>query len=154
MPRVVITGLGAITPIGLSVKEFWRNLTAGVSGVGPITSFDATGFAVRIAAQVKDFDPRQYMESKEARRTHRSAHFAIAAASQALADAALTIDRSTSEDVGVVINTGGGGIGEVEQAAHILEKKGPDRISPFVIPNTMANAPACLVSIRTGRADP
>ena len=154
MQRVVITGLGAVTPIGLTVEDFWRNLTAGVSGVGPITRFDATGFEVRIAAEVKGFDPRNYMEFKEARRTHRSVHLALAAASQALANAGLTIDRATAETVGVVINTGGGGIGEVEQATPILLQKGPSRISPFVIPNTMANAPACQVSIHTGARGP
>ncbi len=154
MPHVVITGLGAITPVGLTVVDSWHNLSAGVSGVGSITAFDATAFAVRIAAEVKDFDPRQYMEFKEARRTHRSAHFALAAARQALADAGLTIDRATAEDAGVVINTGGGGIGEVEQATQVLLQKGPGRVSPFVVPNTMANAPACLVSIHTGARGP
>ena len=154
MQRVVITGLGAVTPIGLTVDDFWRNLTAGVSGVGPITLFDATGFEVRIAAEVKGLDPRNFMEFKEARRTHRSVHLALAAARQALADAGLTIDRATAENVGVVINTGGGGIGEVEQATPILLQKGPSRISPFVIPNTMANAPACQVSIHTGARGP
>lgn len=154
MQRVVVTGLGAVTPVGLTVGDFWRNLTDGVSGVGPISLFDATGFGVRIAAEVKGFDPRNYMEFKEARRTHRSVHFALAAASQALADAELKIDRATAENVGVVINTGGGGIGEIEQATSVLLQKGPSRIGPFVIPNTMANAPACQVSIRTGARGP
>ena len=154
MQRVVVTGFGAITPIGLTVDDYWRNLTAGVSGVGPITLFDTTGFEVRIAAEVKGFDPRNYMEFKEARRTHRSVHFALAVASQALADAGLTIDRATAENVGVVINTGGGGISEVEQATAVILQKGPSRVSPFVIPNTMANAPACQVSIHTGARGP
>jgi len=154
MERVVITGLGAVTPIGLTVGDFWRNLTGGVSGVGPLTQFDTTGFPVRIAAEVKGLDPREFMEFKEARRTHRSAHFALAAALQALADAGLTIDRTNGENVGVVINTGGGGIGEVEQAALLLSQRGPGRISPFVVPNTMANAPACIVSIHTGARGP
>lgn len=94
------------------------------------------------------------MDLKEAWRTHRSAHLALAAAPQALADAGLTIGRASAENVGVVINTGGGGIAEVEQAAHILQQKGPGRISPFAIPNTMANAPACLVSIHAGARGP
>lgn len=154
MQRVVITGLGAITSLGLNVADFWRNLTAGVSGAGPITLFDATNFPVRIAAEVKGFDPRAYMDHKEARRTHRSAHFALAATQQALADAGLTIERATSENVGVVINTGGGGLGEIEQGTLILQQKGPNRVSPFIIPNTMSNAPACLVSIHTGARGP
>ena len=154
MQRIVITGLGAVTPIGLNVPDFWRNLTAGVSGVAPITLFDATGFPVRIAAEVKGFDPREYMDHKEARRTHRSAHFALASTHQALADAGLTIDRANGENVGVVINTGGGGLGEMEQGTLVLQQKGPNRVSPFVIPNAMANAPACLVSIHTGARGP
>ncbi|MEW5719233.1 MAG: beta-ketoacyl-ACP synthase II [Chloroflexota bacterium] len=154
MQRVVITGLGAVTPIGLNVQDFWRNLTQGVSGVGPITQFDATNFFVRIAAEVKGFDPLVCMDAKEARRTHRSAHFAVAATHQALDDANLKISREESENVGVVINTGGGGILELEKATPILAQKGPGRISPMVVPNTMANAPACLVSIHTGARGP
>jgi len=154
MERVVITGLGAITPVGLTVEDCWSNLTGGVSGVGPITQFDATNFPVRIAAEVKDFDPRNYMDAKEARRSHRSAHFALAAARQALADARLSLDRVNAENVGVVINTGGGGIGEMVGATRILDQKGPERVSPFVVPNAMANAVACLVSIHTGARGP
>ncbi|MFQ6015538.1 MAG: beta-ketoacyl-ACP synthase II [Anaerolineae bacterium] len=154
MYRVVITGLGAVTPIGLTVDESWRNLVAGVSGVGPITQFDTTGFPVRIAAEVKDFDPRKYMDFKEARRSHRSTHFTLAAARMALTDAGLTIDRANADEVGVVMNTGGGGIGEMEVATHILAQKGPGRVSPFVVPNVMANAVACLISIHIGARGP
>ncbi|MGB8644587.1 MAG: beta-ketoacyl-ACP synthase II [Anaerolineae bacterium] len=154
MQRVVITGVGVVTPIGLNAPDFWRNLTNGVSGAGPITAFDATGFDVRIAAEVKGFDPRNYMDFKEARRTHRSAHFALAATREALADAGLTIDAQNRDNVGVVINTGGGGIGEVEQGAYVMKQKGPGRVSPFVVPNSMANAPACHVSIQTGARGP
>lgn len=154
MHRVVITGLGAITPIGNNVDAFWRNLTTGISGVGPITQFDATGFPVRIAAEVKGFDPRDYMDFKEARRSHRSTHFALAVARMALADAGLTMDRAEADRVGVVINTGGGGICEVEMATHVLVQKGPRGVSPLVVPNAMANAVACLVSIHTGARGP
>ncbi len=154
MQRVVVTGVGAVTPIGLTVPEFWRNLLSGVSGVGPITQFDAKDFPVRIAAEVKEFDPRRFMEHKEARRSHRSAHFAIAATREALADACLTIDPAESENVGVAVNTGGGGIGEVEAATEVLLAKGPNRVGPMVIPNTMANAPACLVAIHLGARGP
>lgn len=154
MERVVVTGLGAITPIGNNVEAFWANLCNGVSGVGPITLFDATGFPVRIAAEVKGFDPKDYMDYKEARRTHRSAHFALAAARQALDDAALALDATRAEDVAVVINTGGGGVGEAEMATRTLDQKGPGRVSPFFVPNIMANAPACLVSIHLGARGP
>lgn len=154
MQRIVITGMGAVTPIGLTAAETWQNLLAGKSGVGPITLFDATNFPVRIAGEVKNFDARNYMDFKESRRTHRSAHFAIAATREALADSGFTIDGANSESVGVVINTGGGGIGELGVAELLLEKKGPGRIGPFVIPNAMANAPACHVSILTGARGP
>lgn len=105
----MITGLGAITPIGLGVEAFWANLTAGVSGVGPITQFDATGFPVRIAAEVERSDPRDYMDFKVTKRSRRSTQFALAAARMALADAGLSVDRVGAENVGVVMNTGGGG---------------------------------------------
>ncbi|MBI5956201.1 MAG: beta-ketoacyl-ACP synthase II, partial [Chloroflexi bacterium] len=126
----------------------------GVSGVGPITRFDPTGFPVRIAAEVKGFDPRDYMDFKEARRSHRSAHFALAAARMALEDAGLTVDRANAEEIGLVINTGGGGIGELEAATHILAQKGPRGVGPLVVPNVMANAVACLVSINLGAKGP
>jgi len=154
MQRVVITGLGAVTPIGLAVEQFWRNLVDGISGVGPITSFDPTGFPVRIAAEVKGFDPRDYMDFKEARRSHRSAHFALAAARMALEDAGVAVDRFNAEEIGVVMNTGGGGIGELEAASHILAQKGPRGVGPLVVPNVMANAVACLVSISLGAKGP
>ncbi len=154
MQRVAITGLGAVTPIGLTVEEFWRNLVDGISGVGPITRFDPTGFPVRIAAEVKGFDPRDYMDFKEARRSHRSAHFALAAARMALEDGGVTVDRANAEKIGVVMNTGGGGIEELEAASHILARKGPRGVGPLVVPNVMANAVACLVSISLGAKGP
>lgn len=154
MEPVVITGLGAITPIGNDVDTFWHNLTAGISGVGPITQFDAMGFPVRTAAEVKDFDPRDYMDFKEARRSHRSTHFALAAARMALADAGLTVDQAEAEKVGVVINTGGGGIGALEAATRTLLAKGPRGVGPLVVPNIMANAVSCPVSIHTGARGP
>jgi len=154
MQRAVITGLGAITPIGLTVEEFWANLTAGVSGAGPITTFDTTGFPVRIACEVKDFDPTAYIDFKLVRRTHRATHFAIAASQMALADADLMIDGNNGPTVGVVMNTGGGGIGEMEEGARTLLAKGPRSLSPFVVPSAMPNAVSCLVSIVTGAKGP
>jgi len=154
MRRVVVTGLGVISPIGLTVEEFWTNLVNGVSGVGPITHFDATDFPVRIAAEVKGFDPLNYMSYKEARRTTRAVQFAVAAAQMAIEDAALVIDRRNATNIGVVMNTGGGGIADTEEATKTLLKKGPRHISPFFIPNIMPNAVACQVSIRYGIRGP
>lgn len=154
MQRVVITGLGAITPIGLTVEDFWRNLTQGVSGAGPITLFDASDLPTRIGAEVKGFDPRDYMDFKEARRSHRSAHFAIAATRRALADAGLAVDQTNAESVGVVINTGGGGVGILEEGTHLLMSGGPRKIGPFFLPMMMPNAAACQVSIAIGAKGP
>ncbi len=154
MPRVVVTGLGAITPIGNDVPTFWRNLIDGVSGAGPITAFDATNFPVRIACEVRDFDPSQWMDRKMARRTARVTQFALAATRQALDDAGLSVDADNRDNVGVVISTGGGGIALMEEGTHILIEKGPRSISPFLLPSIMPNAVSCLVSIETGARGP
>ncbi len=147
MTAVVVTGLGAITAIGNDVPTFWRNLTAGVSGAGPITAFDASEFPVRIACEVKDFDPLAYMDRKLVRRTVRPGHFALAVARQAVADAGLDLEVEDTSRVGIVLNTGGGGIGEVECGSHRLSEKGPHSISPFLVPAVMPNNISCLVSI-------
>ena len=152
--KAVITGLGAITPIGLTVEEFWANLTAGVSGVDYITLFDASNLPVRIAAEVKGFDPTKYMDFKTARRFSRPAQFAVAASKMAIEDAALTISDENAYRVGVVMNTGGGGIGELEKGVHILMEKGSRYLTPFLVPNIMPNVVSCLVSILTGAKGP
>jgi 3-oxoacyl-[acyl-carrier-protein] synthase II len=152
--RVVITGLGAVTPIGLTVKEFWANLANGVSGVGPITLFDATSFPVRIAAEVKGFDARDYMDFKLAKRSSRPTQFALTAAQMALQDAALVIDKRNASSIGVVINTGGGGVGEIEDGTKVLIERGAKGISPFFVPTMMPNAVSCQVSIATGAKGP
>ena len=154
MRRVVITGLGAVTPIGLTVKEFWANLANGVSGVGPITLFDATSFPVRIAAEVKGFDARDYMDFKLAKRSSRPTQFALTAAQMALQDAALVIDKRNASSIGVVINTGGGGVGEIEDGTKVLIERGAKGISPFFVPTMMPNAVSCQVSIATGAKGP
>ncbi len=154
MQRAMITGLGAVTPIGLTVQEFWQNLTSGVSGVGPITSFDASDLPTKIGAEVKGFDPKNYMDFKEARRTHRSTHFALAAARQAVADAGLELDPTNGEDVGVVMNTGGGGNALMEEGTQTLITAGPRKIGPFFLPSVMANAVSCQVSIALGAKGP
>lgn len=154
MQRVVITGLGAITPIGLTVEDYWRNLTAGVSGVGPITLFDASDLPTRIEAEVKGFDPRDHMDHKLARHSHQSAQFALAATAQALRDAGLTINAGNAPLVGVVINTGAGGVGVMEEGTRLLLSEGPRKISPFFVPMLMPNAVACQVSIAIGARGP
>jgi 3-oxoacyl-[acyl-carrier-protein] synthase II len=154
MKRAVITGLGAITSIGLTAEEFWHNLTMGVSGAGHITSFDTTGLSVKIACEVKDFDPANYMDRKIVKRTVRGTRFAIAASRMALEDAGLVIDSTNDHSVGVVINTGGGGIATVEDGTRTLIQKGPRRINPLFIPSIMPNAVSCLVSMVTGAKGP
>ena len=154
MTRVFVTGLGAITPIGNDVPTYWQNLTDGVSGAGPITSFDATDYSVRIGCEVKDFDPAQWMDRKMARRTARVTQFAVGATRQALDDAGLTINGDNRDNVGVVIATGGGGISLAEEGAYILRDRGPRAVSPLLLPGLMPNAVSCLVSIETGARGP
>ncbi len=132
--RVVITGLGAVTPLGLTVPELWDNLLKGVSGVAPITHFDTSDFAVKIAAEVKGFDPENYLGKKEVRRTDRFVQLAVAAARMAVDDASLIIDKDNAEEIGVYIGSGVGGIGTVEEQAKVLSERGPSRVSPFMVP--------------------
>ena len=149
--RVVITGLGAVTPLGLTVPEFWDNLLKGVSGVAPITHFDASDFAVKIAAEVKGFEPENYLGKKEVR---RFVQLAVAAARMAVDDASLIIDKDNAEDIGVFIGSGVGGIGTVEEQAKILFEKGPSRVSPFMVPMMIADMAAGQVSIMLGAKGP
>jgi 3-oxoacyl-[acyl-carrier-protein] synthase II len=154
MVRVFVTGLGAITPIGNDVPSFWKNLTDGMSGAGHITAFDASDFPVRIGCEVKDFDPGRWMDHKMAKRTARVTQFALAASKQALEDAGLTIDEGNRDNVGVVIATGGGGIGLAEDGTRVLIERGPRSVSPLMLPGLMPNAVSCLVSIETGARGP
>jgi 3-oxoacyl-[acyl-carrier-protein] synthase II len=154
MTRVFVTGLGAVSPIGNDVPTFWKNLTDGVSGAGQITAFDASDFPVRIGCEVKDFDPSLWMDRKMAKRTARVTQFSLAASRQALADAGLTIDENNRDNVGVVIATGGGGIGQAEDGTRTLIDKGPRSVSPLFLPSLMPNAVSCLVSIETGARGP
>jgi 3-oxoacyl-[acyl-carrier-protein] synthase II len=156
--RVVVTGLGAVTPIGNTVEEFWKNLTGGVSGAGPITQFDASDLAVRIAAEVKAFDLGLYFEKKDSgrmsRRAARFAQFSLAASQQALADSGLTIDDANRWDVGVAVATGGGGISDTQHESETLLRRGVDRVNPMFIPTMIANMAACQVSITFGLNGP
>jgi 3-oxoacyl-[acyl-carrier-protein] synthase II len=154
MEPVLVTGLGGITPIGHTAADFWTNLTAGVSGVGPITQFETNGLPVQIAAEVRGWDATDYLDAKEVRRSHRSAHFALVATQEALEDAHLTITEENAERVAVVVNTGIGGGVELEQATQVYAEKGPRRVSPLLVPMIMPNAVACLVSIHAGARGP
>ena len=154
MTRIVVTGLGAITPIGNDVESFWAHLTAGVSGAGPLAGFDAADLPVRVACEVKGFDPTRFMSRKVARHTTRATQFAVDAARQALADADLTVDGHNRERVGVVLNTGGGGLGDMEPETRTLIQRGPRRVSPFFITRVMPNAAACQISLEVGARGP
>jgi 3-oxoacyl-[acyl-carrier-protein] synthase II len=152
-----VTGLGAVTPIGNDAPTFWRNLVAGVNGGGPITSFDATGFDVRIAAEVKDFDPTVAMDRKMARRMSRFIHFGVAAAKEAVEDSGLDFETwpiERRDRVAVVINTGGGGMEQVTDGADTLREKGPGQVSPFAIPALSGSMAAAQVSMKYGLTGP
>ncbi|MBD2625720.1 beta-ketoacyl-ACP synthase II [Trichormus variabilis] len=152
--RVVVTGVGAITPIGNTPSEYWEGLLSGRNGIDYITAFDASKHDCRIAGEVKNFDPLDYMERKEAKRTDRFAQFAIAAAKQAVGDAQLVINDLNAEHIGVMIGSGVGGIKVLEDQQTIYLNRGPDRCSPFMIPMMIANMAAGLTAIHTGAKGP
>lgn len=152
--RVVVTGLGAITPIGNTLAEYWEGLMSGRNGIAPITLFDASRHDCRIAGEVKGFDPHTYLERKEAKRMDRFAQFAVSASKQAIADAQLAITDLNAEQVGVMIGTGIGGLKVLEDQQEILLSKGPDRCSPFMIPMMIANMAAGLTAIHLGARGP
>ncbi|WP_376792141.1 beta-ketoacyl-ACP synthase II [Thermoflexus sp.] len=154
MVRVVITGMGAITPLGNDVETFWQNVVAGRSGVGPITLFDASAMKTRIAAEVREFDPEAWFGRKEARRMDRYAQFALAATQQALRDARLDPAHVDRERVGVVLGTGIGGIGALVQGVETLMTRGPDRVSPFMVPMMLADTAPGMIAIAYGFRGP
>lgn len=152
--RVVVTGVGAITPIGNTSSEYWEGLLSGRNGIDQITAFDASKHDCRIAGEVKNFDPHKYMERKEAKRTDRFAQFAIATAKQAISDAQLIINDLNAEQIGVMIGSGVGGIKVLEDQQTVYLNRGPDRCSPFMIPMMIANMAAGLTAIHTGAKGP
>jgi 3-oxoacyl-[acyl-carrier-protein] synthase II len=153
--RVVITGMGMITPIGSELNTFWENIIAGKSGIGPITRFDAGEYASQIAAEVKNFNPEEYMDKKEARRMDRFVQLAVAAASNALKDAKLNVREDVNpERVGVYVGSGIGGLETWEEQTKVLYNKGPRRLSPFFIPMMIANMASGMVSIMSGAKGP
>lgn len=148
--RVVVTGMGALTPIGNDVESFWEGLMEGRSGAGEITQFDASEFSTRIAAEVKDFNPADFMDRKDARRMDRFAQFAVAASQMALEDAAIDLDQIDRDRAGVLIGSGIGGIHTLEEQCRILIERGPGRISPFFVPMMIPDMASGQVSIRFG----
>ncbi|PPS43164.1 beta-ketoacyl-ACP synthase II [Chroococcidiopsis sp. TS-821] len=152
--RVVVTGIGAITPIGNTPAEYWDGLLNGRSGIGPITLFDASHHKCRIAGEVKGFNPHDYLDSKDAKRMDRFAQLAVSASLQALADAQFVINELNAEQVGVIIGTGIGGIKVLEDQQTVYLNRGPDRCSPFMVPMMIANMAAGLTAIHIGAKGP
>ncbi|WP_047151618.1 beta-ketoacyl-ACP synthase II [Aneurinibacillus tyrosinisolvens] len=152
--RVVVTGVGAVTPLGNDAKTFWDGLLAGKSGVDLIKAFDTSEYPAKIAAEVKDFNPEDYMDRKEMKRTDRFVQFAMAAAKMAVADAGLNVSEENAENVGVYIGSGIGGLGTWEDQHTVLMEKGPRRVSPFFIPMMIANMASGQVSIMLGAKGP
>ena len=152
--RVVVTGLGAVTPIGNDVPSYWEGLSTGKNGVAPITLFDAARHACRFAAEVKGFDPSGSIEPKEAKRWDRFCQFAVVAAKQAVAHAGLTIDARNAKRIGTAIGSGVGGLLMMETQAHVLAERGPDRVSPFCVPMMIPNMATGLTAIALGAKGP
>jgi 3-oxoacyl-[acyl-carrier-protein] synthase II len=154
MRRVVVTGLGALTPLGNTAEEFWAGLLHGRSGIGPITKFDATGFPTRIAGEVRGFDPLRFVDKKEARRLDPYLQYAIASAVMAVDDAGLDPARVDGDRFGVLVGSGIGGITTLLESHRILLEKGADRVSPFFIPMLIINMASGLISMRFGAKGP
>jgi 3-oxoacyl-[acyl-carrier-protein] synthase II len=152
--RVVVTGLGLVSPVGIGVEESWSALVAGKSGIGPITLFDASTFPTRIAGEVKDFDPTKYMDRKEARRNDRFIHFALAAADMAMKDAGLDMSKEDPNLVGCIIGAGLGGLGTIEDEHKTFLEKGVKKIGPFFIPALIVNLAPGQISIKYGMKGP
>ena len=150
MERVVVTGMGAITPVGNDVETFWESLKAGKCGIGPITKFDTTDYKVKLAAEVKDFDITKYVDKREARHMDLSCHYAIAAAQEAVDQAGLKEGNFDPYRTGVIYGSGVGGLQIVEQEVPKLLSRGPGRVSPFCIPEMIANIVAAHISMRFG----
>ncbi len=152
--RVVITGVGMITPLGIGVEQSWNGLLAGRSGIGKITQFDAAKFATRIAGEVDGFNPEEYIEPKEIKKMDRFIHFALAAAQMAMNDSGLKITDENAERAGVIIGSGIGGLRSIEHYHSVFLEKGPRRITPFFIPMLVVNLASGQISIRFGAKGP
>jgi 3-oxoacyl-[acyl-carrier-protein] synthase II len=151
--RIVITGIGAVTPLGNDIETTWTNLISGRSGAGPITQFDATGYPVTFACEVKDFDPTEWMDRKQSRRMDRFAQLVLAAARQAETDSGLDI-AAEAERIGAAVATGIGGLQSFQDCRDVLRDRGPDRVNPFSIPEIIPNMGAAWVSMELGTRGP
>ena len=152
--RIVVTGIGVVSPVGVGKTNYWNSLVSGISGVGRITHFDPTGFDVQIAAEVKGFDVTNWIERKESRRMDRFVHFGVAAALDAIEDAGLKITTANAERVGVLVGSGIGGLQTLEDQVKVLIQNGPSKISPFLIPMMIADMASGHISIITGAKGP
>ncbi|OLS02068.1 beta-ketoacyl-ACP synthase II [Tissierella creatinophila] len=150
MRRIVITGLGCVTPIGTGKDKFWEAIKAGKSGVGPITRFDTTDFTCKIAAEVKDFNPEDYLDKKEAKRMDRFTQYAVVAARGAIEDGNINLDKLNRDNIGVILGTGIGGLETFEAEHKKLLERGPKRVSPLLIPMMITNMGAAQVSMDLG----
>lgn len=148
--RVVITGMGAVTPIGNNVHDFWEGIKSGKCGIDEITRFDTTNYKVKLAAEVKDLNIEDYMEKREAKRLDRFSQLAIIATKEAMKDCGITAENTNMNKFGVVVGSGIGGLSTIEDQTKILVEKGPDRVSPFYIPMSIANMAAGNIAIETG----
>ncbi len=153
-PRVVVTGMGLVSPCGTTLEKSWDALVAGQSGIGPIELFDASDFVTRFAGEVSDFDPKQWLETKEVRRNDRFIQFAIAASDMAMKDADYLISDEEAERVGVIVGAGLGGLATIEKQCKVLFERGPKRITPFFIPGLIVNLAPGQISIRFGAKGP
>jgi 3-oxoacyl-[acyl-carrier-protein] synthase II len=152
--RVVVTGMGVLSPVGNGLDAFWDGLTAGRSGIGPITLFDASDFSVRFAGEVKDFDVAQWLDRKESKRMDRVSQLGVAAALEAVKDSGLAITDDNRDRVGVFIGSGIGGLRTLEDQIRVLIERGPDRVSPFIIPMMIVDMTAGHVSMQLGARGP
>jgi 3-oxoacyl-[acyl-carrier-protein] synthase II len=152
--RVVVTGLGLVTPLGIGTEESWSALKAGQSGIGPITQFDAAAHPTRIAGEIKGFDPEQFIETKEIKKMDRFIHLALAASQMAVEDSGLNIDASNAERVGVIVGAGMGGLPAIERYKEVCIERGPRRITPFFIPMVIINMASGHISMRFGAKGP
>ena len=152
--RIVVTGLGLVTPLGTGVEKTWKALCAGESGIGRITKFDPTGFDAQIAGEVRDFNPAQFIEKKEIKKMDTFIHYAVGAAQLAVDDAGLKVASEDATKVGVYIGSGIGGLGSIEHYHNVLKERGPGRVSPFFIQMTIINLASGQVAIRIGAKGP
>ena len=152
--RVAVTGIGVLSSIGAGVDAFWESLASGKSGIGPVTRFDSEAYPSRVASEVNDFDPSDYMDPKEARRNDRYTQFAVGAAKLAVEDSSIDLDNYDKSRVGVLVGSGIGGLGTIERQVGTLLERGPRKVSPFMIPSLIANIASGVIAIEIGARGP